>query len=136
MVPVELLSPSPDVTNLYFKQLEDMVLYYKGSTPSQVQDTLQQQPVFNAHTTAVAVFNILYDTAGKVSDFEVLMLNMFLINASGFANQNMTGKRYSEVLQHIVPNELLDNLKEVAATGRSSCFELGYTSGAKNYCFR
>jgi len=136
MLTVELLNKNPQLTDLYFKKRKDMVLYKKESTPPEVQDELLQQPVFNSHSTAVAILNILSNAAGKVTDFEILMCNMFLANATGLSSQDMIGKRISAVVQDVMPGELMENLINVAETGQSSCFELGYTIGEQNYCFR
>jgi PAS domain S-box-containing protein len=92
------------------------------------------QVVFESAPLSLSVYQILYDSAGQVEDFEIRMFNSFTVRTTGVSDY--LGKRYSQVFPHTIESGVLDRFKQVATSGQTADFELWYEGESMQYWFR
>jgi signal transduction histidine kinase len=111
------------------------------TSQQQMEQDLQEnqellRTVFDAAPLSLTVYRILYDAAGQVEDFEIRIFNAFTERTTGLTNQQVAGKRYSQLFPHTLENGVLDRFKEVAGTGQVADFESWYQGEGMQHWFR
>lgn len=120
-----------DAEEKYRNELELEVLQ-RTTELKENKDLLQT--VFDASPNSISVFEILYNDAGAVYDFRILILNAFA--KTSISGRNVIGQDYSEAFPHVVESGVLDEFIKAANTGERVDLEKWYHGEGFHHCFR
>ncbi|HYG19251.1 MAG TPA: PAS domain-containing protein, partial [Ohtaekwangia sp.] len=91
------------------------------------------ETVFNAFTSAVQVFDCVYNESSAVVDFRWRYVNHKTNEYAG--RGDLIGKQLSEVFPAVVSSGILTKMKEVCRTGKESSFESPFLVGGATRWF-
>ncbi|NMH27856.1 PAS domain-containing sensor histidine kinase [Flavobacterium silvaticum] len=91
------------------------------------------QTVFDAASNGIALLQPVYDDAGKVTDFSILLLNKYTLDRIG--DPDYKGKRYTDIFDK-VNTGVLNELITVFETDNSAAIERHYSTDGQENWFR
>ncbi|WP_018342419.1 PAS domain-containing protein [Cytophaga aurantiaca] len=91
------------------------------------------QVVFDSAANGIAAMQPIYNGAGKVEDFSILLFNKYILN--WIENKGYKGKRYTDVFPMAKENDILEKFIAVAETGIKTNFERLYVIEGINHWF-
>ncbi|WP_170069451.1 PAS domain-containing protein [Spirosoma pollinicola] len=115
---------SPTWLDVSVVQLEkSLLLTYADITDSKIDidsvpltDVLQQS--FDESVSGISVFEVIRDSNGQISDFELVMINKAGLQMSGFLSKEILGRTIWEMYPATSINGLFDQYVRVYETGK------------------
>lgn len=92
------------------------------------------QNVFDSTVEGIVVFKPVYNSNGALDDFEYIRVNKVITKQYG--QENLIGKRYSEINPDGKEIGIFDALKDTMLTGKPKDFEIFYDKNNYNNWFR